>query len=48
AMHRAASGYSDLEMDLETGKRGSRQSHISQLMSQVTGAEAAMVVNNNA
>jgi L-seryl-tRNA(Ser) seleniumtransferase len=48
AMQRAASGYSDLEMDLETGKRGSRQSHISQLMSQVTGAEAALVVNNNA
>ena len=48
AMQRAASGYSDLEMDLETGKRGSRQSHISELMSQVTGAEAAMVVNNNA
>jgi L-seryl-tRNA(Ser) seleniumtransferase len=48
AMQRAASGYSDLEMDLETGKRGSRQAHISQLMSQVTGAEAAMVVNNNA
>lgn len=48
AMQRAASGYSDLEMDMETGKRGSRQSHISELMSQVTGAEAAMVVNNNA
>ena len=48
AMQKAASGYSDLEMDLDTGKRGSRQAHISELMSQVTGAEAAMVVNNNA
>ncbi|MCL0028909.1 L-seryl-tRNA(Sec) selenium transferase, partial [Dehalococcoidia bacterium] len=48
AMQRAASGYSDLELDLESGTRGSRQSHISRLVSEVTGSEAAMVVNNNA
>ena len=48
AMQRAAQGYSDLELDLLTGKRGSRQAHISNLVARVTGAEAALVVNNNA
>ena len=48
AMRRAAQGYSDLELDLLTGRRGSRQAHISNLVAQVTGAEAALVVNNNA
>lgn len=48
AMQRAAQGYSDLELDLATGRRGSRQAHISSLVARVTGAEAALVVNNNA
>ena len=48
AMLRAAQGYSDLELDLTTGRRGSRQGHISNLVSRATGAEAALVVNNNA
>ena len=44
----AAAGYSDLELDLETGRRGSRQAHVQRLLCQLTGAEAALVVNNNA
>ncbi|MEE2884539.1 MAG: L-seryl-tRNA(Sec) selenium transferase [Chloroflexota bacterium] len=44
----AARGYTNLEFDLETGKRGSRQEHISRLVSQVTGSESALVTNNNA
>ncbi len=44
----AAAGYSDLEFDLESGKRGSRNSRISQLTADVTGAEAGLAVNNNA
>ncbi len=41
-------GYSNLEYDLESGQRGSRQDHLASLLSRVTGAEAALVVNNNA
>ena len=48
AIDRAARGYSDLELDLQTGKRGSRQSHVARLLRQITGAEAATAVNNNA
>jgi hypothetical protein len=44
----AARGYSDLEIDLGTGRRGSRQSHLQSLLCRITGAEAALVVNNNA
>jgi L-seryl-tRNA(Ser) seleniumtransferase len=48
AIQAVALGYSNLELDLETGKRGSRQSHADTLLQRLTGAEAAMVVNNNA
>lgn len=48
AIQGAAAGYSDLELDLDSGTRGSRQTHISRLLCQLTGAEAAVVVNNNA
>jgi L-seryl-tRNA(Ser) seleniumtransferase len=41
-------GYSNLEYDLERGERGSRQEHLGALLRRVTGAEAALVVNNNA
>lgn len=40
--------YSTLEYDLEAGVRGSRHDHVSELLQRLTGAEAAMVVNNNA
>ena len=43
-----ARGYSDLEIDLATGRRGSRQAHLQSLLRHITGAEAALAVNNNA
>lgn len=48
AMRAASEGYVDLEFDIETGRRGSRQTHLSGLLCQLTGAESALVVNNNA
>jgi L-seryl-tRNA(Ser) seleniumtransferase len=43
-----ATGYSNLEYNLEAGKRGERYSHFEELLCEITGAEAAMAVNNNA
>lgn len=43
-----ARGYCNLEMDLDSGERGERYSHVEELLCQLTGAEAALVVNNNA
>lgn len=44
----ASRRYSNLELNLETGKRGSRYQHVEELLCELTGAESAMVVNNNA
>ena len=44
----AAVGYSNLEIDLESGRRGSRQGHLQKLLNHLTGAEASLMVNNNA
>ncbi|MFP6573218.1 MAG: L-seryl-tRNA(Sec) selenium transferase, partial [Vicinamibacterales bacterium] len=43
-----ASGYSNLEYDIEAGDRGSRATHATALLEQLTGAESGVVVNNNA
>src|SRR6266852_90929 len=48
AVQRVAGGYTNLEYELETGERGSRHSHVSTLLCELTGAEAALVTNNNA
>jgi L-seryl-tRNA(Ser) seleniumtransferase len=43
-----AAGYSNLEYDLDAGARGSRQNHVATILRRLTGAEGALVVNNNA
>jgi len=48
AMLDVARGYSNLEYDLSAGKRGSRYIHAEDMLTRLTGAEAALVVNNNA
>ena len=48
AMQEVGAGYSNLEYDLEAGQRGSRYTHATDLLRRLTGAEAALVVNNNA
>ena len=47
-LERSATAYSDLELDLDTGARGSRQEQVGRLLVLLSGAEAALVVNNTA
>lgn len=46
AVARIAAGYSNLELDLEDGGRGSRHAHVEELLADITGAEAGIAVNN--
>lgn len=48
AINQAIGGYSNLEYDLETGKRGKRFTHYADLISKIAGTEGAIAVNNNA
>jgi L-seryl-tRNA(Ser) seleniumtransferase len=48
AVARVAEGYSDLELDLESGARGQRHVHVERLLRDLAGAEAAFAVNNGA
>ncbi len=45
---RVAAGYSNLELDLDDGQRGSRHAHVEALLRELTGADAALAVNNGA
>jgi L-seryl-tRNA(Ser) seleniumtransferase len=48
ALMAVARNYSNLELSLDSGRRGSRQEHIEDLLCELSGSEAAVVVNNNA
>lgn len=48
AINTVSAGYSNLEFNLTSGERGSRYSHVEELLCELTGGEAALVVNNNA
>ena len=48
AMNNVSRGYNNLEFDMESGERGSRHTHIESLLCRLTGAEAGLLVNNNA
>jgi len=48
AIREVAADYSNLEYDLQAGERGSRHTHVTALLRELTGAEAALVANNNA
>jgi L-seryl-tRNA(Ser) seleniumtransferase len=48
AVQAVATGYGTLEYDLSSGQRGKRDQHVEKLLTRLTGAEAALVVNNNA
>ena len=48
AVARVAAGYSNLELDLGSGERGSRHDHVARLLCELTGAQDAIVVNNGA
>ncbi|HEY5187406.1 MAG TPA: L-seryl-tRNA(Sec) selenium transferase [Solirubrobacteraceae bacterium] len=48
AVARVAAGYSNLELELASGERGSRHDHVAALLGELTGAPAALVVNNGA
>ncbi|MEW6417735.1 MAG: L-seryl-tRNA(Sec) selenium transferase [Nitrospirota bacterium] len=47
-IRRVSANYSNLEYDIEEGKRGKRYTHIKRILREVTGAEDALIVNNNA